>query len=127
LTFFALNGYKAFINTRKDGRRSDGVILYVRENLHVTHHQVLDVTSANVIKINLQFTSNGQSNPNNSITVILVYRDCNSRIADFAIELERIIDINVSNVIILGDVNINILNENESADYLNTVIYVDTE
>jgi hypothetical protein len=73
------------------------------------------MTSANAIKLQIHFPIDSK------MTIILIYRDCSSSKIDFVNELEEIIESGEENVVILGDMNINILTGEDSDIYLNVI------
>lgn len=123
---YPLQGYKLFIQARNDGRKSGGVILYVHDTITVTKNQKIELHTAEMLCLTLRLndTCMKESASNNSIKntimLILCYRDCTLPKTEFLQTLEPVIEENKNkNILFLGDLNINLLDIEESADYLN--------
>ena len=55
------------------------------------------------------------------MTFVLLYRDCTSSKPQFVDSLEQLLQSeSMNDIILMGDVNINLLNDGESAEYHNT-------
>lgn len=114
LKLYNIAGYRSFIQPRKDGRRSGGVVMYLKNHLKIIETECLSSVTGNFLKMKIK-------QHDVVITLILLYRDCSSSKTTFVNELERIIDLEDHNVILLGDMNINIFDKKESSDYLNVL------
>jgi len=123
LKLFPIKNYTAHISARDDGRRSGGVILYVKNDLKIVKSEKIKVLGANVMKIKIDYSSNQSSlGENTELSLYLVYKDCTFSKLRFVESLEQLIQNNSDvekDAIFLGDMNINLLDDNESADYLN--------
>ena len=120
LKLFEISGYKAFIQSRKDGRRSGGVVVYIKTHLKIKTVENISLITGNMMKLQIETDATDEMGKN-VITIIVIYRDCTSSKNTFINELENAIDNGEKNVILLGDINIDIMNEREAKDYLNTV------
>lgn len=117
-----LSGYKLFIQARTDGRRSGGVILYIRNEIIIVQNEKIKIPTADVIKMKIRKSNTYmQEEIDDTLTLILIYRDCKQLKTKFVKTLTPIIENNENNVLLLGDINIDILNIEDSADYLNTL------
>lgn len=121
MKLFRIENYVEHVAPRIDGRRSGGVVFYVKKDLKITGSEILNIQGANLLKLKIEYPSNQySSNSRNELAVYLIYRDCTSSRLRFVEELEQIIqNEKLKNSIFLGDMNINLLNSHESADYLN--------
>ena len=117
LSLFRLEGYRSFIQPRLDGRRSGGVAWFAQKDLKITDCKPIPIKTGNALKLTLP-TSGLRSN---NTTINLIYRDCTSSKQTFVTELERLLETEKHETLILGDININILNNQEAADYLDVI------
>ena len=80
LKLYSLNGYNSFIQPRMDGRRSGGVVMYVKDYLKVEKIDSLQIKTGNILKIILKSKEilTGNNTHEDDIVLILVYRDCTS-------------------------------------------------
>lgn len=123
LPFFCMAGYNAMLQSRVDGRRSGGVIIYVKTDLQIITKDKIILNSGNALKIKIRTHQGDRKANNRDVSIVLVYRDCRSSMIEFVKELEeKIINLNEENEVIIGDMNINILNEEISGSYLNTLV-----
>lgn len=101
---FNINGFNSYFLNR-DGR-GGGVAVYIRENIVHTNIQI-NTVSFEVIQIDV-------TNKNKTLSLLTVYRPPKNNVNDFIIELDKTINtINKKqDLIIIGDININILTEN---------------
>jgi len=120
---YQIKGYKLFIQARIDGRRSGGVVMYVRNDLAIIGNEEVKMDTANAlcIKLKMDDTYGLRDNTDSIITLILLYRDCTSSKAKFIRSLDSLFTGKEHNTLLVGDININILDENDSANYLNTM------
>jgi endonuclease/exonuclease/phosphatase (EEP) superfamily protein YafD len=126
MQLYSLSGYKMFVQARNDGRRSGGVILYVRESINIIQNEIIKIHTANILCLTLELGSTTHERVNsiddNTLTILLCYRDCVISRSKFLRTFEPIINRNRNkNIILLGDLNINLLNSVEAADYLNVI------
>ena len=87
LNLFPIPHYNAYMAPRIDGRRSGGVVMYVRENLQVALTEKIKIEGADALKVVVK-TSAGSRSPfsaEESISMILLYRDCTSSKNDLLI------------------------------------------
>ena len=115
LTRYQISGYRSFISPRASNRRSGGVVAYVRKDLQINNIKKVEVEGADALSVDIKAY-------NQVLTLLLVYRECTSSRARFIDSLEQTIDnIGAKNreTIILGDMNVNLLNKNSSTSYLN--------
>ena len=77
LKLFTIKGYRSFMQPRMDGRRSGGVVMYVREHINVKNVARENLITGNVLR--LQLTAyDSIKGKEIVISLILVYRDCTS-------------------------------------------------
>lgn len=122
LKLFPIKNYMVYHAARNDGRKSCGVIFYVKNDLKIVKNEMLNIQGANSLKIEIEYSNERNSlGVNNELAMYLIYRDCTASKQRFVEGLEQIImqNKNVKNSVFLGDMNINLLNTHESADYLN--------
>ena len=92
LNRFRINKYVEYIAPRTDGRRSGGVVLYVKKNLKITRSEILNIAGANLLKIEIEYPGKQySSNSDNELAIYLIYRDCISSRQRFVDGLEQII------------------------------------
>ena len=94
------------------------------------HYKEIDTETRETIKVTIEWNEpNTASSPTNSqLSLVCVYRDCKSSTKEFirALEAAVVIENEKTEIeIILGDINIDILNEQESADYSNSMAATD--
>jgi len=120
--YFKISGYRSFIQPRGAGRRSVGIVLYVKEHLIVRNITKTNLVTANLMEIEL-LTYNVTNNKTTTITYFDtgVSRDSTSSRRKFTYELQQILTTTKGNAILLGDININILNSFEAAEYLDMI------
>lgn len=119
---YHIHGYKLFIRARVDGRKSGGVILYVRNEIKVIESRKVEITTADMLYLKIRLSdTHAQVENSGIITLLLIYRDCSQSRTKFTRTLTPIIENNEKNIILLGDINIDILDSEESAHYLNTL------
>ena len=111
VNLFKIDGYRSHIQTRKDGRRSGGVMIFVREDITIINITQVKMKTGNALKLEILHCDT-------SISLLIVYRDWSSSKKLFVQELEQILTTNERNVVLMGDINIDILKREESADYL---------
>jgi Notch-like protein len=128
--FYDIEGYKLIIQPRTDGRRSGGVVLYIKKHLTVIENREIATSAADILSLKLKvgLRSNKDDDTHlryrvadDIITVVLVYRDCKQPKSKLVRALETVVEENERNVIFLGDLNINILDKHDAVDYLNTI------
>ena len=118
IKYYPLDGYTSILQAREDGRRSGGVLLYVRDGIKIENTDDIRMSTGDVIRIEIRI-GGSVGLYSQVVSLLLVYRDWSTSIADFVEELEKIPEKNKSNEIIIGDMNIDILKEEISATYLN--------
>jgi hypothetical protein len=90
--------YRSFIQPRSDGRRSGGVVAYVHDSLQLTNTQKIRLITGNALKLEIKPVGK----INNSVTLNLVYRDCFSSKATFVKEIEKLLETDENNIILIG-------------------------
>jgi len=117
---FPINEYRSFIQPRKDGRRAGGVILYLKEHLKIRTVEKQNLITANTIKLELQIHDT-VNNKDATVTILLIlYKDCKTSKKKFTEELRDIVSAaEGGNIVIIGDMNIDILDPKEAMEYLN--------
>ena len=106
-------GYTGFHTTRQ-GRRSGGVSIFVKDNF--TTSQILELSYAdNTIEI----CSVQIKHDNNKISVCGIYRPHSDTILNFCHSMEQVFDHNLlsSRCILIGDYNINLLSESNEVSH----------
>ena len=102
---FEINGYKKFVKINKYNK-CDGIVVYFKDDIRVSLNNT-DISHCNSIHFNLML---------NDIPIVLtaIYRSPNSCKNDFLNEYERFLLLSkrVNNHIIVGDMNIQILETN---------------
>lgn len=110
--FYGINGFTAtFLN--RSNRSGGGVAVYIKENiLHTTIS--VKTNSFETLHINIQTTEN--------ISLLAIYRPPSLSVSKFITELDDLLRKikKQQNVILVGDININLLNKN-----LLTTLYID--
>ena len=93
----------------------------MKDNFKILQSETVNIQGANALKVMIEILSKQHSlDKNKKITIYLLYRDCTSPKQLFVDSLEQAIqNENAEDLIFLGDININLLNPHESADYLN--------
>ena len=101
-----------------------GAMLYVKSNLKIIGIDSIILNSGNALKIKIRICRGDcDSNSGEGISIVVVYKDCRSSKNDFVREFEeKIVSRKEKNEIIVGDMNINILNEDVSAPYINMLM-----
>jgi exonuclease III len=107
-----VDGYKSF-STSNNRLQNDGVVIYLRNciSCDVQEHVV---SGANCLQVNIE----------NSLAIIAIYRSPSGRDQHgFLDGLSNVLNVNNNkrHLILTGDLNINILESNNSQDYLNTI------
>ncbi len=114
LSRYQLHGYKAILEENKNNQ-AGGVLIYYDENLSCSYYCSSTGTFNSVscsIKIKVD-------NKETTLSILGLYRFCGSSIQNFITDLENILkDLN-KNCILMGDINIDLLNLNYSSDYVN--------
>lgn len=123
LKLFPIRNYATYIAHRDDGRRSGGVVYYVKESLQIRKNETVNIQGANVLKLKLQHQNQRSNGKNNELIMYLLYRDCTSPKQSFVESLEQeLLKEKRNNVVIFGDLNIDLLDERESSEYLNMLM-----
>lgn len=123
MKLYTIKNYTAHIAFRDDGRKSGGAVYYVRENIQVKNCERVQIQGANVLKLVLQRTSEQKARENSETVMYLWYRDCTSSKHQFVESLEQELqNENGKYIILFGDININLLDENDSLEYLNMLM-----
>ncbi|CAB0013126.1 unnamed protein product, partial [Nesidiocoris tenuis] len=114
MKYFKLKGYSSVIAGRSYNK-SGGVLAYVRSGINY-FHTVESNESAEMLKIRVPKCLQGGAD----LTLLVVYRSHSETIDSFLNKFKETVRASQLNTIILGDININILDENNSAtlDYL---------
>jgi hypothetical protein len=112
LANFSITGYKLFANCNNN-YRAGGVAVYVSDGLNVKINNDFNLKTADLLSIDLYF-------PNFKVTIVCVYRLQSFNIDVFLDEFDSVlIRIKSNNLLVLGDMNINILNNSEIVDNYN--------
>jgi len=120
IKFFPIDGYRTFVQPRKDGRRSGGVILYVKEHLKLQNMTKKNMVTGDLLQMDLQIHDR-KNKRDVVVTLIHLYRDSTSSKKKFTDELQEIVSVVGKNVLLIGDMNVDILDPLESAEYLNMI------
>lgn len=116
LKFFKLDGYN-FSGTQRDSR-GGGAGAFVRSGLSITTSEVR-LSGADVHSITI---AEGVSTPLTiPLQVTIIYRDPKAGLDKFFHDLECCLSLSSSNHIILGDLNIDYLNDKASEEYKNLI------
>lgn len=121
LQLYPITGYRAIIQPRLDGRKSGGVLIYIKESYQLTSTEKVEISGGDALKIGLQLERNN-SQSNNSLTIYLIYRDCTASRLRFVQELDRILNESESEAVLIGDININLLDPVSSVEYQNMLM-----
>ena len=73
LHLYPLDGYRSFIESRAKGRRSGGVIIYVKEGSQILETSSINLPGANVLKLKMKVNSYEKCKLVNDITLFLIY------------------------------------------------------
>lgn len=107
--FFTIPNFEAVFNCR-DGVQGGGTVIYVRKDLEFRTLELDPVFNKILIEVTLE---------KQKIKIMTIYRPPSSNLNNFFEELERTCD-SLKNVIIVGDINIDILNPTStSVMYMN--------
>jgi exonuclease III len=112
INLYRINGYKHFVKCNNNSR-AKGVFVYVKENIHCCSMPV-NVMSADcvLLSVKLGFTE---------FELLSVYRNLNFSTTQFYDEIEVILKGSKNNLIVVGDININVLVSNNDSDaYINS-------
>lgn len=108
---FNLTNYDVYFQNRASNR-SGGCCIYVKNEINSTLFKKFDHDGSSFLTIKLT---------NYDLFFTCVYRNCSSEINNFNVEFERNI-LNLKNVLVIGDMNINLKNNNdETNNYVNTI------
>src|SRR6266576_3104348 len=110
---YNIPGYTIYVTDRKD-KRAGGVVFYTKDTINGTFTN-LSTTSCNAILFNTQVK-------NCPFQVIGVYRFPNLPVLNFLNDLNEFIPSNHISTVITGDINIDILTEQESSAYLDKIV-----
>lgn len=107
---FSLPGYKLSACCNNN-YRSGGVGVFIRDTFVNFSLQLCNWASADLLILNIQLG-------NQNWTFVCIYRFCNGSVDGFCFDLEALVrSLTNKHIVILGDININILNCNESYSY----------
>ena len=96
-------------------------MLYVRENIRIKNCELVNILGTNSLK--LKILCPGSVEESNLLLLYLLYGDCTSSRLQFTESLERELQSeNGKQIILFGDININLLNENDASEYHNMLI-----
>jgi len=119
LKLFPIENYIPYLAAIMGGRKSGGVIYYEKNTLPIKSSEVVSVDGSNGLKLKIQKGGKNKKTENDVITMYLLYRNCTADRHHFIDSLERELQKEIgSQIVILGDININLLDEMESAEYL---------
>lgn len=114
---YQIQGYNMLFQPRPDNR-AGGVVIYVDSDLKATHQLILYPTSE---LINVIFSISCNNHIYN-ISLFGIYRQCKFTFNQFKLHFENIVQMPNDPTIIMGDMNICLLNNNGSArEYLNLI------
>lgn len=101
---FNIPGFNSYFSNRIG--RGGGVAVYIREHLM---HTFVDINTISFESMLINVT-----NKHNSFSLFIIYRPPKNNVNEFVIELDKTINTvkNKQDIIIIGDMNINILNQN---------------
>ena len=123
LKLYPIENYKLYIANRTDGRRSGGVVYYLRESIDVISNEIVSISGANVLRLRMKCPHLDDGLESTILTIYLLYKDWSWPKEEFVNSLEREIQNEMGGrVIMIGDININLLNDDESHEYLNTMM-----
>lgn len=108
---YHIPGYISIAQCR-DHKRSGGVIIYIEENIRYNNLN-LTLQTGNIIGLNVTLENYRM------ITLIGIYRFCDSSPSNFIDEISSILISANNTAVIAGDININLLDDYASNDYLN--------
>lgn len=104
ITLYHIPGYKIIISANET-QRAGGVLIYVKNNLTYSH-MVTKSHSFEGINLNLKFGTR-------TISFLAIYRSPSQPIAEFLQELETVLESDISPTYLLGDINIDILQQQQ--------------
>lgn len=112
---YCLSGYNMLVNGRDDGKRTGGVIIYIKENI-ACQKLKLDIPSiCNMVGCRIM-----DPVTKNSLTLICLYRYCKSTRSTF-IDLIELLGRTISGMLlVVGDFNIDTLHV-RNQDYINLI------
>lgn len=97
-TRYSLPGYQMFAQCRET-QRSGGIVIYVKDNLTCSTKDI-QIVSGNIVNLRLKISNNKY------LSIIGIYRFCDSIVVDFLSELENILLDSEDLAILTGDLNI---------------------
>lgn len=108
---YYIPGYVCIAQCRDD-KRSGGVMIYTQENLCYSDLK-LTLETGNIVGLNFTLENH------KIFTLIGIYRFCESSFPNYIAELNSILTSTEGLAVITGDININLLDNHSSNDYLN--------
>lgn len=118
LKYYTIEGYIGYIAPRTDGTRSGGVVTYVKQEIEHTN-AIFSNQYFQAVQIKLQNKCNGSPNLK-QIEVLGLYRNIRKSQKKFIEEIDNVfLKQSSQNLIITGDLNINLLDSHESQHLLN--------
>lgn len=116
---YSLSNYKSIFNCN-DNYRAGGVVIYIKNDITINSHDIYTFNSADCISVTLK------SNKLN-VCIIAIYRHYQKSIQAFIDELQGFIMksnnfTNERNVIMLGDLNINLLENSLAVENYKTLL-----
>ena len=110
LAYFPIQGYSGYISARQDGTRSGGVILYIQDDIE---HTSSTLSAGTFQALSVVFrTAKSDAPKTKEIELLAIYRDQRKSQSEFTKELEHTFLQNArTKAIILGDFNIDLLNQ----------------
>ena len=92
LNLFPIRNYVVYNTARMDGRRSGGVVLFVKNNLEIVKNETVDILRANVLRIKMEyFDEHVCLDDRKELSLYLLYRDCSASKELFVESLEQVI------------------------------------
>lgn len=95
---YQIPGYTLYAQC-KDTQRSGGIVIYVKHGL-IAQNQTSVMSSANVLHLQIKLENN------ELLSLIGVYRFCESLVSNFLAELEKVLASSANLAIFTGDINI---------------------
>lgn len=114
---YKIPGYDMLLQPRL-ANQAGGLVIYVTSGLHYQHH-LIDLPSAEIINIVVSLTQSGKQC---SVSFYGVYRSCKYPFSAFRDDFENILKLNSNPTIVIGDMNICLINDVGSGpEYINLI------
>lgn len=115
--YYNISGYDMYYNN-SNINKSDGVVVYIKSNIN-QQTKIIEIERLKIINTIIKL------NNNSSLEISAMYRSHDLHSAEFVLNVKKYLKLkrNVKNHLIIGDYNINILqNSNISQDFLNNFL-----